>query len=51
MSHNYIDSYEIVTINEGLSENHSILGIHFGGNEGEVDALGFIQPNSHTGYI
>ena len=50
MSHNLIDSYEVEKINEGLSENHSILGLHFGGNEGEVDALGFIQPHSHNGY-
>ena len=48
-SHNYFDSRELEVINEGLSENHTILGIHLAGNEGETDALGFIKPHDHKG--
>ena len=44
LSHNYFDSRELVEINKGLSENHTILGIHLGGNEGDIDAFGFIKP-------
>ena len=28
---------------EGLEENHTILGIHFTGNEGTVDGLGYLN--------
>ena len=30
---------------DGLEDNHVLLGIHLEGNEGAVDALGFIQPH------
>jgi len=49
LSHNYFDSRELELINEGLSENHTILGIHMAGNEGETDALGFIKHHAHNG--
>ena len=29
---------------EGLIQNHSILGIHMIGNKGTIDALGFVKP-------
>ena len=28
----------------GLDGNHSILGIHLAGNEGTIDAMGFVNP-------
>lgn len=31
-------------INEGLKRNHSIMGLHFNGNEATVDELGFVKP-------
>ena len=36
------DDVEIIA--EGLKENHSILGLHFVGNDGEVDVKGFVTP-------
>ena len=50
-SHNYFDSRELEVINEGLSDNHTILGLHMAGNEGETDAQGFIKPHDHSGQI
>lgn len=43
MSHNYFDSRELSIIKVGFSENHTILGMHFSGNEGVIDAFGHIQ--------
>lgn len=31
-------------MSEGLKENQKILGIHFAGNEGDIDTRGFVQP-------
>ena len=28
----------------GLKKNHTILGLHFMGNDGEVDPMGFVKP-------
>ena len=42
ISHNNLRALEILTISEGLRANHTILGIHLIGNEGEIDANGFV---------
>ena len=44
ISHNHLEQTEVEIIAEGLKENHTILGIHFAGNEGEVDTQGFVRP-------
>ena len=33
---------DVEIIAEGLKENHTIYGIHFTGNAGHVDKLGFV---------
>ena len=35
-------------MNEGLIDNHTLLGLHMIGNEGRVNSLGFIQPLKET---
>lgn len=35
---------EILIMNEGLTENHTIWGIHWVGNAGKTDQLGFLVP-------
>lgn len=47
ISHNGFDAREITVMNEGLTTNHSILGIHFAGNEGTIDGLGYIHEFQH----
>jgi hypothetical protein len=37
---------EIFIMNEGLTENHTIWGIHWVGNAGKTDQLGFLVPCS-----
>jgi glutamate mutase epsilon subunit len=49
LSHNTIDSRELIEMKKGLDQNHSILGIHLAGNEGTVDALGFMNPFDEDG--
>lgn len=44
LSFNNFKMPDLVIIGEGLKRNHSILGIHFMGDEAKVDELGFIQP-------
>ena len=44
MSHNHLETTDVEIIAEGLKENQQILGIHFAGNYGEVNALGHIKP-------
>ncbi|CAI2375065.1 unnamed protein product [Moneuplotes crassus] len=38
-----LDSKDIEIINQGLTDNHCILGIHMLGNMGKTDALGFLH--------
>lgn len=33
-------------VDEGLTENHNILGIHMVGNKGKIDTLGFIDADN-----
>lgn len=44
LSFNHYNIPDMQIIGEGLKRNHSILGIHFMGNDCKVDELGFIQP-------
>ena len=44
MSHNHIPMTDVEIIADGLKDNHNILGIHFIGNDGDVDAKGFVNP-------
>jgi hypothetical protein len=30
----------------GLRKNHTIHGLHFEGNEGRIDSLGFLNPSN-----
>lgn len=36
---------------DGLDENHTLMGIHLEGNEGSIDALGFMQPHDLKGMV
>ena len=45
MSHNNIRLDDVEIIAEGLKDNHTILGLHFVGNDGDVDAKGFVNPS------
>ena len=36
--------YEWKIMNQGLKENHTLLGLHMTGNKMNVDALGFLRP-------
>ena len=51
LSHNYFDSQELEVVSQGLDKNHTILGIHFGGNEGDIDALGFLKTYDDQGLV
>jgi Leucine-rich repeat (LRR) protein len=44
LSHNQLSEEACAAVNRGLSENHSIAGIHMQGNDAKVDALGFVNP-------
>lgn len=43
-----MDKSEVTLIGEGLLGNHSVLGLHLLGNEGDVNAGGFVQPLDST---
>ena len=43
ISYNSIRLNDMSMIGESLVQNHTILGIHIMGNEGEVDKKGFIN--------
>ena len=45
ISHWKLTTQELKIINEGLTHNHSILGIHMVGNKGKIDTLGFIDAD------
>ena len=45
ISNNNFSQLDLEVMNEGLKENHSILGLHMMGNEGSTDAYGFIHPD------
>jgi len=40
-----------MTMKEGLDENHTILGLHLAGNEGVIDAMGFINHYDEDGLV
>jgi hypothetical protein len=43
LSYNRLSKLECYNIGQGLLENHTLVGLHLRGNEGEVDTLGFIK--------
>ena len=45
LSFNYFTNKEGVILNQGLIENHELLGIHCLGNEFLIDSQGFLFPN------
>ena len=47
MSYNDFDSKEVEIFKKGLDSNKSIYGIHFMGNEGEIDNNGFVNCHDH----
>ena len=51
ISFNYLTMQECEILNEGLSKNQEILGIHIIGNEGITDSQGFIRPFAMTNNI
>ena len=42
ISHNSLDQPTVTVLSEGLRLNHSILGLHMMGNQGQIDSEGFI---------
>lgn len=48
LSHDGLKIDDVAIINEGLKDNHSLLGIHMIGNEAEIDALGFANPKKSS---
>lgn len=42
LSHNGIKSTEIPVMNEGLSKNHTLVGLHLNGNQMSLDISGMI---------
>lgn len=44
-----LDAREVVVIKEGLDMNHTLLGIHFIGNEGDIDTFGHVRPHDVEG--
>lgn len=44
MSHNHLEQTDVEIIAEGLRDNQQILGIHFAGNDGDIDTQGFVKP-------
>ncbi|CAG9323140.1 unnamed protein product [Blepharisma stoltei] len=45
LSHNGLSLNDAQVLSEGLAHNHTIMGIHMEGNQGIVDALGFVSPS------
>jgi hypothetical protein len=50
ISYNSLRLYDMKVIGESLKTNHSILGIHIMGNEGEVDKKGFVNAEIENAY-
>lgn len=47
-SHNHLDTNELKIMAEALVENHSLMGIHLLGNEGNINAFGFLEVFEDT---
>ncbi len=45
LSHNKIKKEDCAVIAEGLAQNHTLWGLHMIGNEGRVDAKGYLIPD------
>lgn len=44
-----LDAREVAVLKEGLDINHTLLGIHFVGNEGDVNTFGAVIPHDLEG--
>ena len=44
MSHNNIRLDDVEIMADGLKQNHTIMGLHFIGNDGDIDVKGFLSP-------
>ena len=42
-SHNNLEKRDVESFSEGLKSNHTIMGVHFLGNQGEIDGQGFLK--------
>lgn len=50
LSHNNLDSVDCSLIGNGLRSNHTLVGLHMSGNQGQVDPRGFIEDGAaHPG--
>jgi hypothetical protein len=47
LSHNNLKRIDCQIIDEGLKQNHTLLGIHMIGNEVNTDSLGFFKDSEH----
>lgn len=47
ISYNNLRLAEMRIINEGLADNHTVLGVHLMGNEAEIDAKGFVHTDEY----
>ena len=48
LSNNKLSYNDCKILAESLKKNHKIQGLHFEGNYGKVDGLGFINPMSYS---
>lgn len=48
LSSNYLSSEQCDMLSQGLSSNHSILGLHMLGNDCHIDSRGFIKSDSYV---
>lgn len=55
LSHNLFSSADCALIQKGLVSNHTVVGLHLDGNDGKVDAQGFVEKrggsNTGSGHI
>lgn len=48
LSHNQLNTIDCTSISEGLSKNHSLLGLHMTGNQSKTDAYGHLVPDAQA---
>jgi Ran GTPase-activating protein (RanGAP) involved in mRNA processing and transport len=48
LSYNYFDEAETRTLSGLLADNHTLFGLHYEGNDGLVDARGFIKVQTYA---
>ena len=50
ISYNKISYHDTLLISESLKTNHSLYGIHYEGNYGRIDSLGFLIPKETSNF-